>query len=207
MKDIEIARISPAQAQQILALDEGHFLDLKSIDIAPVKLTRSISAFANASGGEIYIGIEEQVEIEKKTRVWRGFADPEAANGHIQLFEQFFPLGQYYSYTFLASDDCPGLVLQININKTREITKASNDIVYLRRGAQNLPVATEDGLRRLKLDKGIHSFETETIDVQLVTITNSTPVLEFVLNVIPTVEPEEWLKKQELERVANELMV
>jgi len=117
------------------------------------------------------------------------------------LFEQFFPLGQYYSYTFLNSDTHPGLVLQININKTREITKASNNTVYLRRGAQNLPITTDESLTRLKLDKGIHSFETETVDVKLATITNSTPILEFVLDVIPTVEPEEWLRKQELIQV------
>src|SRR5687767_2194854 len=198
MKNIEIAKITLAQAEKILNLDEGHFLDLKSIDIAPVNLTRTISAFANASGGELYIGIDEQIEADKKTRTWRGFPDSEAANGHIQLLEQFFPLGQYYSYTFLNSDIHPGLVLQININKTREITKASNDIVYIRRGAQNLPITTDESLTRLKLDKGIHSFETETVDAKLSNITNSTPILEFVLNVIPTVEPEEWLRKQEL---------
>src|SRR5688572_29160207 len=98
---MEIAKITLAQAEQILTLDEGHFLDLKAVDIAPVKLTRTMSAFANASGGELYIGIDEKIEADRKIRTWRGFPDPEAANGHIQLFEQFFPLGQYYSYTYL----------------------------------------------------------------------------------------------------------
>ncbi len=111
-----------------------------------------------------------------------------------------FPLGQYYSYVFLASSVGPGLVLQIMINKTREITRASDGVVYLRRGAQNLAVTSHDALARLRLDKGISSFETETLDVPARTVTNSVPILEFLVNVIPTAEPESWLQKQQLLR-------
>lgn len=195
---IETTKITQSQVDQILAADEGHFLDLKSKDVDPAKLTRTISALANASGGELYIGIDEATQSGRKTRTWRGFPDPESANGHIQSFEQLFPLGQYYSYTFLTSAAHLGLVLQVNVNKAREINKASNDIVYVRRGAQNLPITTDEGLARLRLDKGIHSFENETVDARLTVITNSMPILEFLLNVIPTAEPEEWLRKQEI---------
>ncbi|HET8774146.1 MAG TPA: ATP-binding protein [Thermoanaerobaculia bacterium] len=55
-----MADISAEQRDLILALPEGHFHDLKSRDIAPGKLTRTISAFANAAGGELYIGIDER---------------------------------------------------------------------------------------------------------------------------------------------------
>jgi len=133
-------------------------------------------------------------------RSWRGFADAEAANGHLQAFEQLFPLGQYFSYTFLASDIGPGLVLQVNVNKTREITRASDGIAYIRRGAQNLPATTPEALERLRLDKGLASFETETIDVDPKLVTNSIPILEFLVNVIPTAEPDAWLQKQQLLR-------
>jgi ATP-dependent DNA helicase RecG len=133
---ISVVPIAAEQTDRILALDESHFLDLKSLDIAPAKLTRTIAALANASGGELYVGIDEQTVGGKKTRNWRGFSDPEAANAHLQVFDQLFPLGQYFSYVFLSSPICPGLVLQVCVNKTREITKASNRVVYLRRGAQ-----------------------------------------------------------------------
>jgi ATP-dependent DNA helicase RecG len=197
---ISVVPIAAEQTDRILALDESHFLDLKSLDIAPAKLTRTIAALANASGGELYVGIDEQTAGDKKTRNWRGFSDPEAANAHLQVFDQLFPLGQYFSYVFLSSPIGPGLVLQVCVNKTREITKASNRVVYLRRGAQNLPITTDDGLRRLRLDKGISSFEAETVDVPVETVTNSVPVLEFLVNVIPTAEPDAWLQKQQLLR-------
>lgn len=57
---VTMADISAEQRDLILALPEGHFHDLKSRDIAPGKLTRTISAFANAAGGELYIGIDER---------------------------------------------------------------------------------------------------------------------------------------------------
>jgi ATP-dependent DNA helicase RecG len=198
---ISIVPISDEQARRILALDESHFLDLKSLDIAPAKLTRTISALANASGGELYVGIDERTaEDSGKHRFWRGFSDPEAANGHLQVFEQLFPLGQYYSYLFLGLAIGPGLVLQVSINKTRELTKASDGVVYLRRGAQNLPITEQEGFARLRLDKGITSFEVETIDIPVETVTNSLPILEFLVNVIPTAEPDAWLQKQQLLR-------
>src|SRR4030095_10644563 len=71
---------------------------------------------------------------------------------------------------------------------------------YLRRGAQNIPVTSQEALTRLRLDKGISSFETETLDVSARTVTNSVPILEFLVNVIPTAEPKAWLQKQQLLR-------
>ncbi len=197
---IESVPITVEQRDQILATGEGHFADLKASDIAPSKLTRTVSAFSNASGGELYIGIDEDELSGRKTRSWRGFRDIEAANAHLQVFDQLFPLGQYYNYTFLACPGAQGVVLQVNVNKTREITKASDGIPYLRRGAQNLQVVTAEALDRLRRDKGITSFETETVAAPLTAVTNSIPILEFLINVVPTAEPESWLTKQQLIR-------
>ncbi|MEH1912407.1 ATP-binding protein [Nostoc sp.] len=195
---IKVEKINYKQVSQILSSEESHFLDLKSIDIKPAKLTRSLSAFANASGGEVYIGIDETKIDGKNQRTWRGFADQEDGNAHLQVFQELFPLGEYYNYTFLSCDGCIGLVLQVDINKTRQIVKASDNVPYLRRGAQNLPQDREDKLARLKLEKGIDSFETATVNTDIEVITNSPPILNFMFRVIPSAEPEQWLKKQQL---------
>src|SRR5690348_3986843 len=152
---VPVHNITTDQVARILATDEGHFSDLKGIAIAPAKLSRTVTAFANASGGELLVGIDESDVGAAKVRTWRGFDDVEAANAHLQVFEQLLPLGQYYSYGFLKSHAVPGLVLQVGVNKTREITKASDVIPYLRRGAQNLPITTQEGLDRLRFDKGV----------------------------------------------------
>jgi ATP-dependent DNA helicase RecG len=196
---IESSHISPEQRRRILALTEGHFLDFKAKDIAPGKLTKTVSAFANADGGELYVGIGEERVTGPPTRTWNGFPTEEAANGHLQAFEALFPLGQDFTYTFLASDDS-GLVLQVLVLKTRDVKKASDGIPYLRRGAQSLPVDTPEKLRRLELDKGIVSFESEAVDAPTTSVTNSETIIRFLIDVVPTAEPEPWLRKQQLIR-------
>jgi ATP-dependent DNA helicase RecG len=153
-----------------------------------------MSALANADGGEIYIGIEETA----RGRRWNGFPNAEAANAHLAVFEQLFPLGDYFDYQLLKTPNHPGLVLKAEIRKTADIRRATNGKAYLRRGAQNLPQESEDQLQRLKLTKGIVSFESETVRDDLVNVTNSLVMIEFLLNIVPSAEPEPWLRKQKL---------
>lgn len=193
---IETKEINEKQRDYILAIEEDHFRDLKAIDIKPAKLTKTISAFANTVGGEIYVGVDEVEVSGVKQRQWRGFQDVEAANGHIQIFEQLFPLGTDFIYTFLTIDGHIGLVLQISILKTKQIVKASDGIPYIRRGAQSLPVDSVEKLTRLQLDKGVSSFEDNTIDVPIDFVSDSLTIYKFMIEVIPTTEPEPWLKKQ-----------
>lgn len=193
---IEVVKIEFEQVEKILQSEESHFLDLKSVDISPAKLSKTISSFANSSGGETYIGIDENTEESSRVRTWRGFSNQEAANGHIQLFETLFPLGQHYDYTFLAADQVPGLVLQVTINKSSKIVVASDTIPYIRRGAQSLPVKTDEALTRLRREKGIESYEKETVNIDIEVITDSIYIAQFLQNVVPTANANIWLKKQ-----------
>jgi ATP-dependent DNA helicase RecG len=112
--------------------------------------------------------------------------------------EELFPLGTYFNYTFLNCDGESGLVLQVQVQRTPDIKVASDGRTYLRRGAQNLPRLTKEEIKQLEYTKGISSFESEIVNVRADEITNSAPVLEFMLAVIPTAEPEAWLRKQQL---------
>jgi ATP-dependent DNA helicase RecG len=196
MSGIEIARISDADANKILSSAEGHFLDLKSKDIKPGKLSQSICAFANAEGGELYIGIIE--DKEQNIRIWDGFENEEAANGHVQLFDELFPLGTYSMQTFLSNEGYPGLILKVEVPKSREIKEASNGKIYVRRGAQNLPYEAPDRIEILRRDKGLSSFESETVNCDPSIITNSAVIIAFMLEVVPSSEPELWLRKQQV---------
>ena len=191
---IETAIIGDQELAALLSRTEGHFFDFKSVDISPGKLSRSISAFANADGGEIVVGIDES--YEKLT--WRGFDNPEQANDIIQVLEQTCPIGPGVVARFLQHENQKGLVLQLEINKFKEIMKATSGEVYVRRSAQNLPVATDEGMRRLRLDKGLESFESQTLQADLDEITNSETIIGFVLDIVPHQEPESWLRKQQL---------
>ncbi len=50
----------------------------------------------------------------------------------------------------------------------------------------------------LERNKGITSFENEPVSVELLKVSNSTTAIKFILDVVPTSEPEPWLRKQEL---------
>ncbi|MBZ5539922.1 MAG: putative DNA binding domain-containing protein [Acidobacteriia bacterium] len=195
---IEQLKIEEAEANRILALEEGHYLDLKRAEIMPAKLAQAVSAFANTAGGELFIGIEESDRSGAKPRRWRGFADIEEANPHIQVIEAMSPLGTHYRASFLSAPGQTGHVLHLIIFKTKDILYASDGVAYVRRGAQKQAVKGEEALHRLRLDKGIISFEDETLALDPAAITNSAAVIQFMLNVVPTAEPDTWLAKQNL---------
>lgn len=185
-------KITKDQANKIRLIDEGQFAEVKGIDIAPRDLTFILSAFANADGGDLYVGIDD------KTREWKGFKNIESANGHLQIFEELFPLGNEFQYEFLSCEGCSGLVLHALVNKSNSITNASNKVPYLRRGAMSLPLNTPEKIRRLELTKGIISFETEKVKISKEIITQSSIINSFIKEVVPTTTPEPWLKKQNL---------
>jgi ATP-dependent DNA helicase RecG len=188
--------VDAEEIQRILALTEGHFLDVKRVEVSPAKLSESISAFANTAGGELFIGIGEVVKGGEK--FWNGFAQPENANGLFQVIEAMAPLRGQHDATLLSSAGAVGHVLHLIVPKTRDIVFATDGHPYVRRNAQNLRVTDQDGLNRLRLDKGINSFEDERVNVSPETITNSAKGIEFILNVVPLAEPSDWMKKQNL---------
>jgi ATP-dependent DNA helicase RecG len=192
---MEIIEITPDEVAKLFSREEGHFLDFKGIDVKPAKLLRTVSALANADGGELYIGISQGSSGGEKS--WIGFKAVEHANGLVQAIEQSLPLGQYNKMEFLRAPTERGLVLHAEIFKTREIIKTASGEIYVRRGAQNIPKKGEQ-IRRLELDKGIYSFETETVDVTEDVIDNSHVIIGFMIEVVPQTEPDNWLKKQML---------
>ncbi len=193
---VEVTQISKSDAAELLHISENHFRDLKAKEIKPAKLSQSASSFANAAGGELYVGIRESTVNSTKKRDWEGFEDQEAANAIIQVLEAMSPLGTHYRAEFLSCENLPGLVLKLTIQKTREILAASDGIAYVRKSAQNLPVIGLDALQKLRMDKGIESFEDRTVSIALADISNSVTIIEFMLSEIPAADPEKWLASQ-----------
>jgi ATP-dependent DNA helicase RecG len=191
--------ITENQADLVTRIEEGQFSEVKDKMISPAKLSHTISAFANTDGGELYIGIGEQLlGGNVKQRVWNGFPDIESANGHMQTFDKCFPLGNDFQYEFMRCPVRQGVVLHVSVNRTSGIMKASDGIAYVRRGAQNLPQTKLEELRRLEYTKGVASFEGHTVKVSKELIVESTVTRDYLNYVVPTAEPDAWLRKQSL---------
>lgn len=174
------------------------------------KFSKAVSAFANASGGDIYIGIRE--EPETKLKHWEGFNSIEDANPFIQVMESIPTVENYYNIEFLKHPSLDTYVLRICVFKTQSIVRTTDDRVFVRKGAQSLPVNTPEMLRRLELDKGITSYENEPVaDSQLSDAVESHIFEFFSSSIVPDAEPLAWLTKQRLTNndrltVAGELL-
>ncbi|GGX48680.1 ATP-binding protein [Saccharospirillum salsuginis] len=190
--------ISKEERDKVLSVEEDHFSDLKAKEIAPSKLSQSISAFANAAGGEIFVGVRESQNGATKERTWDGFSDVEEANSVLQMLNQIAPLADFISTTFLECQGESGLVLKIEVLRNAAITKSTDGIAYVRKGAQKLPIDTDEAYEKLRLDKGISSYETYKVKASLDVIENSSVTLDFLMGVVPIAEPEPWLRKQQL---------
>jgi len=202
---INCKQITVEQKDKILSLEENHFYDFKSKDIQPKKLTRTISAFANTDGGELYLGINESRDNNGKVigYNWEGFKNIEAANGHLQALSEIFPFNHYFFYEFLQVNDSTSFVLHITILKTPSIIEASENKVYIRKGAQNLLLTTIEGIKRLEYDKGVTTYERQTVNIPKETLVFSDITSNFILNIVPSSNSEAWLKKQLL--IINDL--
>ena len=182
---------------QVFKIEENHFNDFKSKDISGKKFSKTVSAFANASGGDIYIGIRE--EADTKTKYWEGFQNIEDANSFIQVLETISDVAVFYNLDFLKHPSLNTYILKVNIFKTPSIIRSTEGTIYVRKGAQSLPVDTPEKLRRLELDKGINSYENETVsDSEITDATESEVYKRFSNEIIPETEPKKWLIKQRL---------
>lgn len=197
MVHYSITVVKQEQISSLLEMQENYFNEVKSKSIKPAKLSETVSAFANASGGDIYVGIAENTRTGN--RKWDGYRNVEAANSIIQMLHDLAPLENFYSITFLQHPVLNTFVLQVSIMKTASIVYATDGIAYVRHNAQKDPANTSEKLRRLELDKGIAQFENEIIpDANIEDATNSEIMGIFANHVVPNIDKVQWLEKQKL---------
>ena len=202
--------ITESELIRIFSIEENHFNDFKAKDISGKKFSKIVSAFANASGGDIYLGIRE--ENNTKIKHWEGFQYIEDANSFLQVLDGITNVENFYELDFFKHPTLNTYVLKVTIFKTRSIVSTADDKIFVRKGAQSLPVDTPEKLRRLELDKGISSYENETVgESEITDATESETYTKFSEAIIPATEPQKWLIKQRLIRgdkltVAGELL-
>lgn len=198
IRELGIVDVGPDELARILALEETHYLDLKAQEIDPAKLTVHAVAFANSAGGEIYVGVDE---IDAGNRTWRGFDTVEASNGHVQALHQVFQGNDLLTIEFLRAPGVAGFVLHLIIEKSREILATARGDIYTRVSAQKLPLklTQHEEINRLRLDKGVASFEDMSVpDVDPAIISDSLTVTEFMIEAVPISQPPQWLTSQRL---------
>lgn len=207
---IECKVLTEDEVDVIFNIEENHFNDFKAKEIGGKGFGKIVSAFANASGGDIYIGIRE--ENDTKEKHWEGFNNVEEANSLLQVLDEIQHIDNYYTVEFLQHPFLLTYVLKVAVFKTQSIIERMDGKIYVRKGAQSLPVDTIEKKRRLELDKGVSSYEDDTVADSIIEDVVDTDAMSlFVKNVLPGRDFESWLKKQRLFKnghvtVAGELL-
>ncbi|KFI56236.1 ATP-binding protein [Bifidobacterium callitrichos] len=141
-------------------MDEGQYFDRKSARIKPEDVSRHLIAFANASGGQLVIGIEDDGRIT-------GFKRDNARS--VESFEQI-PITQCAPTPQVSARRVPCvntagesdmiLVLDVAPSSNHVVAKRSNGDVYLREADRSVLLDREQ-VRALEYDKGQRWFEDE----------------------------------------------
>ena len=188
--------ITQEEINELLLIQEDWLIDKKGKDIKPAKLSKTISAFANTNGGDVYLGIAHTED--KTVYYWDGFETEESMNQHIEVVSNLFDSYEDYSLETYQSKVDGSFILHIVIHKTHKIIYASDGKAYVRHGVQNSPCDTDEKLMRLHLDKGLSSFEDEYTQTNLDDVKNSEVLLGFLSKVAPTTTPYDWLRRQKV---------
>lgn len=143
---------------------ESQYLDRKSARKKPLELLRHLIAFANAEGGQLVIGIED----EKRNNIITGFKDGNAYP--IEEFEKLKgalrdnPISLKFTKlevkNYKEEEDFI-LIISVEVSTDRVIT-APNDDVYLRQGDESVKLGFEQRIQ-LSYDKGQRHFEDEIV--------------------------------------------
>ena len=190
--------ISEDEFAKIADRDESHFFDIKQHAATGKSIQKIGAAFSNADGGELIIGIKDKKTREPLDKRWEGIADIERLNGHLQALFEIKPALDIV-YEFLKRETVGGYVLRVLIEKGTRVCAAPDGKIYLRQGAQSLPVTDPDRVQQLSFAKGASSFEDILLaDVPAEQISESPILTSFLADYSPTTDPLEFVINQNL---------
>ncbi|EEV7010129.1 putative DNA binding domain-containing protein [Escherichia coli] len=191
----EVIDISAQEIKALLNTTEDHFNDFKSKQIAPNKLQETFVAFANADGGNIYIGIEDAASGRERIS---GFNEPEEANAIIStLLENTNPAVENVEVEYLRTP-FNGLILHVDIPKSPKVHYTASGDCFIRANAQKLKIKGER-ITQLSYSKGAEPYEKKAVDiVEVEDILESEYYSDYLRRIGTTQSPRVFLKKQRL---------
>jgi len=192
---IETRNLEQSELDRLISTDEDHFFDIKGIQIQPSKLQETFVAFANADGGDLWIGIEDKKFNGDRVQP---FSTKEEANAIISvLLEQTTPSVENVAVEFLVPPS-GGHILHISIPKSPKVHYTANGDCFIRLNAGKVKIKG-DRVTTLAYSKGAAPYERVPVESVSVGELVSSPVLIDYMNRINTsLAPETFLRKQRL---------
>lgn len=189
--------VGEADALRIIEHEEDHFFDHKACTISGKGLQKIAVAFANADGGEVLVGIADKDDESDPYKRWQGATKIEEFNSALQALTQVQP-SLNMQYEFLDCPMFPGYVLRVGVEKSAEVHYTSDNTVYVRLGAQSLPLCPER-IQELAFAKGTVSFEDQlAAGTEPEDVTDTDEIGRFLNAYSPRSDPLEYAVMQNL---------
>lgn len=154
--------ISQEDATVLVTRGEDHFFDRKAMAASGRTVQKIAVAFANADGGEFVVGVADVEEEPVADNRWSGAAQIEDFNSHLQALSEIKPT-LVADYSILDADGRSGLVLLVRVEKSAAVHQTADGTVYVRKGAQSLPIKDQQRILDLQFAKGAVSFEDQVL--------------------------------------------
>lgn len=102
-------------------------------------------------------------------------------------------------YTVLSAEGIGGLVLLVRVEKSPEVHQTADCSVYVRQGAQSLPVKDSQRIMELQFAKGAASFEDQILtNTTTEEVTEGGELKRFLSEYSPKSDPLEFVLNQNL---------
>jgi ATP-dependent DNA helicase RecG len=169
----------------------------KDLISSPAKLLKHIAAFANADGGELVVGIDDEKTGTVGTQRWNGAANIEEFNGFMQAIRQIDPPCNVTA-AFLVCAGLPGYALHLDVEKDSFVHTTPDGKVYQRVSAASLPLLPQQVVD-LAYAKGERSFEDAKVTgVRMEDIVDSKELRTFLTDYSPQTDPLDFTVNQYL---------
>lgn len=155
-------QISTADTLALATRPEDHFFDRKASAVKGAKVQKIAVAFANADGGEFFVGVADDQDEADPGKRWKGAPTIEDFNQHIQALSDVQP-ALPMDLAFLRAEGQTSYVLRVQIEKSQSVHKTADGTVYERKGAQSLPVTDPVRITALAFAKGAASYEDYSV--------------------------------------------
>lgn len=190
--------ISIDEAYDLSKREEGHFFDRKAKGLTGKKVQKIAVAFANADGGDTCIGIADDGDEPDYTKRWNGHLSIEELNPYLQALFEINPSVDF-SYEFLKCTGQAGYVLRLQVEKSSQVHKTSDNTVYQRVGAQSLPIKDPQRIMELSFAKGDSSYEDVRLNgLEPDGIVYSDELRKFLSEYSPKTDPLDYVLNQNI---------
>lgn len=189
--------VSAAEIKDFGQRDESYFFDNKASGISGKSVQKIAVAFANADGGEFVVGIKDRKDEPNPEERWDGLATIEDLNFVFQNLVETQPQIPHQVELLKGTDGA--VAARIYVEKSESVHRTSAGKVYVRKGAQSLPVTSNEDIRALYYAKGESSYEdTIVASAAAEDIFETNEMRSFLDDYSPATDPIDFTINQNL---------